>query len=97
MISIPTYNNGNWQTTEFKDRSEFAFFVLGLFKEPGLYNFDETSYMFNEQARIFNDLGFYCKSPLPTLLNSRRTMFSFSEIDFTSLEFIFHRPSSTLN
>ena len=63
MISIPTYNNGNWQTTEFKDRSEFAFFVLGLFKEPGLYNFDETSYMFNEQARIFNDLGFYCKSP----------------------------------
>ena len=63
MISIPTYNNGNWQTTEFKDRSDFAFFVLELFKEPGLYNFDKTSYMFNEQARIFNDLGFYCKSP----------------------------------
>ena len=63
MISIPTYSNGNWQTTEFRDKSEFAFFILGLFKEPGLYNFDKTSYMFNEQARSFNELGFYCKSP----------------------------------
>jgi hypothetical protein len=33
----------------------------------------------------------------PTDLNSRRRMFSFSEIDFSNVEFIRHRPSTTLN
>ena len=61
--SIPTYRNGNWQTTEFGGITEFAFFVLSLFKEPGQYEFDETAYVFNEQARIFNDQGFYCSAP----------------------------------
>jgi hypothetical protein len=63
MISIPTYDNGEWQTTEFSDESEFAFFILSLFKEPGEYNFDETSYIFNKEARNFNDQSYYCKSP----------------------------------
>ncbi len=63
MISIPTYDNGEWQTTEFSDESEFAFFMLSLFKEPGEYDFDETSYIFNQEARNFNDQGYYCKSP----------------------------------
>jgi len=63
MISIPTYKNGNWQTTEFSDESEFAIFILGLFKEPGDYEFDETSFLFNGQARAFNEQGYYCKSP----------------------------------
>mgnify|MGYP003634534733 CR=1 FL=1 len=63
MISIPTYSKGEWQTTEFSDESEFAFFVLGLFKEPGEYKFDETAYVFNNQARHFNEVGYYCKSP----------------------------------
>ena len=61
--SIPTYRNGNWQTTEFGGITEFAFFVLSLFKEPGQYEFDETAYAFNEQARVFNDQGFYCSAP----------------------------------
>ena len=61
--NIPTYRNGNWQTTEFGGMSEFAFFVLSLFKEPGQYEFDETAYVFNEQARVFNDQGFYCSAP----------------------------------
>jgi hypothetical protein len=63
MISIPTNRDGQWQTTEFNDKSEFAFFVLELFKEPGLYGFDKTAYLFNEQARKFNELGFYCQAP----------------------------------
>ena len=63
MISIPTYKDGNWQTTEFSDESEFAIFILGLFKEPGQYEFDETSFLFNYQARAFNKHKFYCKSP----------------------------------
>jgi len=63
MISIPTHKDGNWQTTEFSDESEFAIFILGLFKEPGNYEFDDTSFLFNEQARAFNKQKFYCKSP----------------------------------
>jgi len=61
--NIPTYRNGNWQTTEFGGITEFAFFVLSLFKEPGQYDFDETAYVFNEQARVFNNQGFYCSAP----------------------------------
>ena len=63
MISIPTNRDGQWQTTEFNNDSEFAFFVLDLFKEPGLYEFDKTSFLFNEQATVFNKLGYYCQAP----------------------------------
>jgi hypothetical protein len=63
MISIPTNRDGQWQTTEFNNDSEFAFFVLELFKEPGLYEFDNTSFLFNEQASVFNKLGYYCQAP----------------------------------
>ena len=60
---IPTYDNGNWQITTFKSDEEFVNFILPLFKEPGLYNFDETAYLFNKEARAFNDQGFYCNAP----------------------------------
>lgn len=58
---IPTYDNG-WTTTEFSDQ-EFKDFLLSIFKEPGKYEFDETSFLFNEQARNFNKNGFYCAAP----------------------------------
>jgi len=58
---IPTYDNG-WTTTEFSDQ-EFIDFLLSIFKEPGQYEFDETSLLFNEQAEIFNKQGFYCSAP----------------------------------
>jgi hypothetical protein len=60
---IPTYKDGNWTTTTFDSEQEFKDFLLPLFKEPGEYHFDETSYLFNEQARIFNTNGFYCSAP----------------------------------
>ncbi len=59
---IPTYNNGKWTTTLF-DEEEFRQFLVGLFKEPGKYQFDETSFKFNQEARTFNDKGFYCDKP----------------------------------
>ena len=61
--SIPTYENGLWSKTEFATDEEFIDFLLSVFKEPGLYNFDKTSLLFNEQARIFNSEGVYCKHP----------------------------------
>ncbi len=60
---VQTYDNGQWTETTFENEQEWLDFLLPLFKEPGKYNFDETSFIFNEQARIFNDQGFYCNKP----------------------------------
>lgn len=65
-IEIPTYENGEWSVTTFPTRDDFKEFVSSIFKEPGQYQFDETSLMFNEQARHFNDHSFYCKAPQGT-------------------------------
>ncbi len=61
--SIPTYKDGEWTTTEFKSEEDLAKFVLSIFSEPGKYNFDETAFLFNAEARRFNKDGFYCGSP----------------------------------
>ena len=62
-IIIPTWDKGEHTYTEFCDRNEWREYVRTLFKEPGQYNFNETSLLFNEQARIFNKQGYYCDAP----------------------------------
>jgi hypothetical protein len=62
-IIIPTWNKGEYTYTEFSNRNEWREYVRTLFKEPGQYNFNETSLLFNEQARIFNKQGYYCDAP----------------------------------
>ena len=59
---IPTYD-GEWGETSFETEDEFKDFLRDLFKEPGLYQFDETAFLFNEQARVFNEKGVYCDKP----------------------------------
>lgn len=60
---IPTYDNGVWTETEFTDLQEFRDFVKSTFKEPGKYDFDETSELFNAQSRLFEAQGgAYCLS-----------------------------------
>jgi len=49
---IPTWNNGTWELTSFNSRQEFADDVKSIFKEPGLYEFDETSFLFNFKLNI---------------------------------------------
>ncbi len=61
--SIHTYDNGTWRTTEFKTREDFINFLLPLFKEPGEYAFDKTAFIFNKEARFFEEYGFYCDKP----------------------------------
>jgi hypothetical protein len=63
FIEVPTYENGIWYYTPFKTRDDFRTYLKGIFKEPGLYDFDETSFLFNEQAQKFNRDGFYCSAP----------------------------------
>ena len=62
-IDIPTYKDGEYSITSFKTKEEFAEFILSIFKEPGKYEFDETSYEFNKQAKLFNKNGYYCEAP----------------------------------
>lgn len=65
-IEIPTYENGQWGVTAFATREEFRDYILTLFKEPGEYLFDETSLIFNQEARRFQKNGFYCIAPVKT-------------------------------
>lgn len=63
---IPTFSNGNWTTTIFKSREEFRDFLIPLFKQPGEYEFDESSYIFNEQGNLFKKNKQYCSFPIKT-------------------------------
>lgn len=63
-ISIPTWNNGVWEHTEFETKDLYKSFVLDLFKEPGKYEFNETSLLFTEQAVKFRQNGFYFSGPM---------------------------------
>jgi len=65
-IEVPTYKNGQWSSTSFSTREEFRDFILTLFKEPGQYNFDESSLVFNQEGRRFQKDGFYCAAPVKT-------------------------------
>ena len=65
FIKIPTYDADTklWLHTIYNTREEFVEFLKSIFKEPGQYGFDETSFKFNEQARLFNKNRFYCAAP----------------------------------
>ena len=63
MRVVPTYLNGDWTTTTFENDQEWLDFLLPLFKEPGKYEFDETSKIFNQEARKFNKEGVYLNAP----------------------------------
>lgn len=63
---VPLWHNGTWESVTFQTKDEFILFLLPLFKEPGKYEFDETSFIFNEQARLYNQNKIYCPSPMGT-------------------------------
>ncbi len=65
-IEVPTYENNSWTITTFYSREEFRDFLVSIFKEPGEYNFDETSKIFNEQGRKFQRNGYYTLAPVKT-------------------------------
>ena len=61
---IPTYDNGTWTTTSFESRKDFADFIFDLFKEPGKYNFNETTNkLFVSESDKFRKDGVYCTAP----------------------------------
>ena len=64
---IPTWENGNWTTTSFDTRDEFKQFILSIFKEPGKYQFNEDTEVFNEQCTSFRKQKFYCNAPFRSI------------------------------
>jgi hypothetical protein len=62
---IPTYDNGDWTTTDFESREEFKQFILtDIFKEPGTYQFNETTdTIFISESNKFRKDGIYCTAP----------------------------------
>lgn len=65
---IPTYvtETNTWTTTEFSSRQELYEFMLPLFKEPGKYEFDESTAKWNEEGKKWKAQGYYCNSPKNT-------------------------------
>ena len=61
--NIPTWDNNKWTITDFESRELFSDFIFGLFKEPGKYKFDETSFLFNQQGELFRENKVYCTAP----------------------------------
>lgn len=62
-MTVPTWEGGKWSETEFATKEEFRDFIIPLFKEPGKYEFDETSFEFNKQSRLFTEKNNYCDAP----------------------------------
>lgn len=59
-LLIPTWEKGIWTHTEFQTKQEFIDFLIPLFKEPGKYEFDETTLEWNSQANKYNEKEYYC-------------------------------------
>jgi hypothetical protein len=60
---IPCWDNGTWTTVSYDSREEFSRAIADIFTEPGKYDFDDTSYLFNEQATAFRTKNVYCTAP----------------------------------
>lgn len=66
--NIPTLEeDGTWGYTRFETKEEFREFVKNIFKVPGEYKFDETSFRFNEHARTFLKKGIFTDAPRESL------------------------------
>ena len=60
---IPCWDNGTWKTVSYDSKEAFSDDIKSIFSEPGKYNFDETSFLFNQEAVKFRDQNIYCAFP----------------------------------
>lgn len=62
-IPTYTYETDSWHPTTFEDQEEFAAYLQSIYKEPGEYEFDECTLLWNKEARAFKKNGFYNDLP----------------------------------
>jgi hypothetical protein len=60
---IPCWDNGTWTIVSFDSREEFSNSIFEIFSEPGKYKFDDTSFLFNQEAIKFREQNVYCTFP----------------------------------
>ena len=60
---IPCWDNGAWTIVSFDSREEFSNSIFEIFSEPGKYKFDDTSFLFNQEAIKFREQNVYCTFP----------------------------------
>ena len=62
---IPTYDYelDEWGYTVFDTKEDLVAYLESIFKEPGKYDFDECSLLFNAEGRKFNKNRVYCLAP----------------------------------
>lgn len=66
--NIPTFDFQikEWTETSFDTQEHFANYLESLFKEPGKYEFDECTTKWNEEAKKYDKVKYYCMSPVGT-------------------------------
>lgn len=59
--NIPSYNyiTNEWSYESFDHQRDFAIFLDSLFKEPGHYEFDESTRIWRQNAKVFEQNGYY--------------------------------------
>lgn len=73
-IIIPTFDcdNNIWDEKSFQSREDFSAFVTSLLKEPGEYNFDESTKYWNINASYFKKNKKYEGNKYPELTKDRK-------------------------
>jgi hypothetical protein len=62
--NIPTfdYKTKKWTYTSFESQEVFSLFLKELFKEPGFYEFDESTKVWRSEADRYEEYGYYTKA-----------------------------------
>lgn len=73
-IDIPTFNvqTENWTTTTFHSREDMLSFVNSLIKEPGKYELNESTKLWNQNATYFKKHRQYEGRKYPELTKDRK-------------------------
>lgn len=66
--NIPTFNfqTKEWSKTTFESQEKFTEFLWSVFKEPGEYELDECTTVWNEASRFFDKRKYYTSAPKGT-------------------------------
>jgi hypothetical protein len=62
-VKVPYYKNGEYTHKDFETIEYYREFLLPLFKEPGLYDFDEIIFEIQKEGLKHQKTEIYCSDP----------------------------------